>query len=193
MLKRIIRTLLIFVALMLIAAIFMPDSFKVERSIETPIKSQFLYEQVADFNNWDNWEPWAKMDEAANYTNTGSGIGALREWEGEIIGKGSIEIIELDEPKKVGTTLTFYDPNPMPSYSYWLFEENGDMTKATMGIEGELEYPFGRIFGMFVDFDTQMGADFEKALDGLQVVAMEAEKASMVQDTVIVSADSLAL
>jgi hypothetical protein len=183
MIKRIFRTLLIFIGLLLVSAMFMPRNFKVERSLLVDASESDLYQQVANFENWDNWEPWMKMDPDAEFKTTGTGIGALREWESEIIGKGSMELIELEENQKVGATLTFYDPNPMASYSYWSFEKQGSKTFVTMGCSGDLDYPLGRIFGLLVSFEDAMAPDFEKALIGISEAAYSSPTTNMDTDS----------
>ena len=181
--KRIIRTLLIFAVLLAVIALFLPDSFKVEKSMKIAANDSILYTQVADFENWKNWEPWAPLDPEAKYTNTGEGLSAMREWDGEINGKGSIELIELEAYKKVGTTLTFYDPNPMASYCYWTFDQSGDSTEVGIGCSGDLGFPFGRIFGLFVDFEEAMGPDFDKALNNLKDYAEPVQEMMTKNDT----------
>ncbi len=174
--NRVLRVILIFVVILLVSTAFMPDSFKVERSKRIAASDSALYVQVAEFDNWKNWEPWAPMDPDANYKNTGKGLHAMREWDGEINGKGSIEIIELEPYKKVGMTLTFYDPNPMPTYNYYTFDRHDDSTTVTIGCTAELGYPFGRIFGLFVDFEEAMSPDFDKALSNLEQAVMTVQK-----------------
>ena len=85
-------------------------NFTAVRTIE--INSSInVFGQVNILINWSNWSAWHKMDPNASYTysNTDAGIGAFYFFEGdpELIGSGSLTILESTKNKSIRTEVIF--------------------------------------------------------------------------------------
>ena len=68
MLKKILLTLVIVIALFLLFVAFRPANFRVERSLTIAAPAQALFEQVNDHHKFNQWNPFLKMD--PNVKNT---------------------------------------------------------------------------------------------------------------------------
>ncbi|MGD9897698.1 MAG: SRPBCC family protein [Calditrichaceae bacterium] len=166
------------IALFLVVALFLPSDYRVERtiSIEKPVST--VYNQVIDLRNWENWNPWTAMDPDANsvISGPGKGVGSKWAWEGKVLGTGYLNILEAEENKSIKSDLIFLEPQAMKSFDVWEFRPSGNGTQVVWANVGELDYPVGRYFGLFLD--QMMGPDFEKGLKNLKQTCE-----SMVPDT----------
>ena len=156
------------IGLLLIIAAFLPDEYRVERSVVVNAEPGTVFEYVADFGHWSSWSPWQPLDPDAKITITdsGKGAGAVMTWDGEIMGKGNLTFTEVNPPYEVRSTLVFTDPYEMSSTDVWTFEAVGDGTKITWSDEGTLSWPLERWIGLTLD--SQLGKDFERGLSNIK-------------------------
>jgi ribosome-associated toxin RatA of RatAB toxin-antitoxin module len=170
MLKKILIFIGALIVLLLILAMFLPSSYRVERSTTINAPAEKVYNQVADFSNYMNWNPWTKMDpEAKNTVSENSkGVGAVWSWEGKKVGKGSLTIEKAVENKSLETKLVFTAPRQDEGKGYWTFEETDGKTKVTWAMEGELGYPVGRFMGLMME--GMLGDSFEEGLTNIKEI-----------------------
>ncbi len=156
------------IALFLIIAALLPSSYRVERSVEIDKPADVIYPQVAGLKNWENWDPWTKMEPDAprEYLGADMGAGAGWSWDGKKIGTGSLEIIKAEPNRSLRTHLKFTDPQPMESNGVWQFDEKNGSTRVTWAMQGTLGWPVERYFGL--GMDAMLGPDFEKGLENLK-------------------------
>ncbi|MEM6842511.1 MAG: SRPBCC family protein [Bacteroidota bacterium] len=170
LLKKILVGVLAVVVLFLVAAVFLPSSYHVERSvvIQEPINK--VYPQVSNLNHWSAWNPWTEADPTVENTIQGSGheVGSVWAWNGEKIGVGSLTIQELEPNKFIQSRLVFEEPQMFESDDIWKFEQTESGTRVTWINEGNLAYPVDRVFGLFID--GMLGKDFERGLTNLKHV-----------------------
>ena len=164
-LKFIFFALLGFVGLYFIACAFMPDRFEVSRSIEIDASPFLVFEQVNDFKNWQNWEPWAKRDSTIVNTNgeITAGVGAYREWASEQSSNGNMTITNSELLKQIDLELNISDFSTF--YGHFTFEASETGVQVTCMDEGNL--PF-LMRGCGPIFDVIMGGDFESGLANLK-------------------------
>ena len=70
-----------------------PSDFKIVRTTTISAPPEKVFEQVNDFNKWDAWSPWAKIDPAMKKEISGapSGKGAIYYWNGnDEVGEGRV-------------------------------------------------------------------------------------------------------
>ena len=170
MLKKIVIFLVALVGLLLVLAIFLPSSYKVERSATINAPAEKVYTQVVDLNNYLKWNPWSKMDMKAKHTISANsqGIGAVWSWDGQEVGKGSLTIEKVVENKSIETKVLFTSPRQDEGKGFWTFEETSGTTKVTWAMEGELGYPIGRFMGLMMD--GMLGSNFEQGLANLKEI-----------------------
>jgi hypothetical protein len=156
------------VTLFLIIALFLPSHSRVERTIVINQSAPVLFNYVLDFNNYKKWNPWSRMDPDAKGELSGEpgSIGQKWSWDGEIVGKGSMTMVEIIPNKMIKSKLEFKEPFEAWSWDLWSFQPVRGGTKITWANEADLDYPVGRYFGLF--YDGMMGPDFEKGLKNLK-------------------------
>ncbi len=168
LLKTIFLGLVTAVSLVLLIARLLPSTYHVERSIVIYEPASQVYPQVSNLKNWAHWNPWTTTDPTAKNFINGSGkdIGSSWSWEGKKIGTGSLTLHRLRENRLVHSHLVFKEPQTMEAENIWRFEPVPEGTRVIWYNEGKLDYPVGRIFGLFLD--NILGPDFEKGLTNLK-------------------------
>lgn len=163
--KRILIILVTLIVLALIVAFFLPSKSSVERSVVINAKTDKIMSQIIDLKKWDFWSPWKLDDTAAKYTyNDTVGIGAFMEWKGEMVGHGNLRITAIEPGKSITYILSFIKPFKSKSTGMFAFDSTPEGVKVTWKNEMALAWPISRWMGVFIDFDKQMGPDFEKGL-----------------------------
>ncbi len=92
-----------------IAALFFyaasrPANYKVERSIEISAPKAVVWQQISLWKNFNNWNPWAKMDTNAVYTYAGNDgqPGSSIQWKGnKDMGSGSMKTTDIKSWKRL--------------------------------------------------------------------------------------------
>ena len=163
--------LLIIIAIPLIIALFVPNDFKYEKSIEINAPIEVVWENVNSLSDMDKWSPWNDYD--ANMEKKISGtdgtVGAKQEWDSDVeeVGKGSQTIAKLDAPNLVETDLVFFSPYESEAKAYVKLVEEGNVTTATWGFDSEMPYPFN-VMQLFTDMEEMMGKDWNNGLTKLK-------------------------
>src|SRR3954466_5399743 len=112
MLLTIATIIVALIAILLIAAAFRPNSFRVERSTAINASPERIAPLIADFHQWPAWSPWEKIDPALqrSYSGAPSGKGAKYGWVGNNkIGVGSMEITDSSS-SSIKIDLAFLKP-----------------------------------------------------------------------------------
>jgi len=141
-----------------------------EKIVNAP--ASLLYEQIADFQNWKNWNPWLEDPNVSNTMgDVTTGIGGNYIFTDEY-GKGSMEIIDL-VPRESVVAIMNYDAGITQSESVVTMKlesvENG--TKVIWNITGEDDLKskvFNFIFGL--DLEKELRPMYQKGLHNLEKV-----------------------
>jgi len=150
-LKITVIVLLSTIAVVLIIAFFLPKEVTITQSEFIEAKPAVVFRQV---NNMQNYAQWSPFDDDSTMVNTYNGpemgVGSIRVWDGEKVGKGSIEIIESVPYSKIVNQVRF-DPSGQAEET-WLFEPGNDGVNVSWTLRVyDLNYPMGRLFGFFID------------------------------------------
>ena len=145
---KIIKYLLFLILIVIIGgAIFFATkngTFDVAESkvIEAPV--EVIYNNIQDFENWQEWGPWMKIDTniVINYAEKTEGEGASYSWRSDHdeVGSGSMQTIKVIPNKELDQKIVFNTPfGNSENDVYWLFEETETrgQTKVTWGMKGE--------------------------------------------------------
>jgi len=159
------------VALFLVVAAVLPSSYRVERAIEINRPAAVIYPLVANLPNWPKWDPFTEQEPAAKSTFTGEAgtVGSKWNWEGKVIGTGSLTVEEIVPNQSIRSKMVSVAPQPWAATDNWKFEPTAAGTKVTWMIEGDLGYPVERVFGLFME--SMLGPTFEKGLANLKKVS----------------------
>lgn len=150
-----------------------PADFNVKRSATIQAPADVVFENIHDFNKWNAWNPYYRLDTAQKVTvgGPGAGVGATYSYESEKVGKGRMTITNETAPETVGIKLEFLAPmeaTNQATYSIKPAAGGGvDVTWAMAGTNGFM----GKAFSMVVDMDTMVGKDFESGLANLKQIA----------------------
>jgi effector-binding domain-containing protein len=175
--KRFLLFLVVLIAIVLIAALFLPSTKLIEDSVVINTPADMIFKKVNNLKAWEQWSPFQKEDKdmISEYTGAEEGVGAVQTWKSKVNGDGSMTIEESSPYSVINMKL---DLNGMSSgSSNWKFEPEGKATKVTWSVEmKDLGYPMGRIFGLFMP--KMMHKAFQGGLEDLKKLC-EGEFAKM--------------
>jgi len=163
------------VVIVLVLAMNQPDTIRVERQATIRALPETIFAQLNDFNRWEHWSPWEKLDTAMQRTlsGPGTGVGAVYEWSGnDDVGKGRMEIVESIPSSNVTIKLDFIDPFEAHNVTTFALRREGATTAVAWTMEGPNQF-MGKVMCVFFDMDAMIGADFEEGLSNLKRVAEE--------------------
>ena len=150
-----------------------PAQFRIERSTTIAAPPATVFAQVNDFHNWNAWSPWAKLDPAMKETYDGpdKGVGAKYAWEGNNkVGQGRMTILESNPHSLIRTKLEFLKPFACTNTGEFFFNPQGNETRVIWAMTGENTF-MGKAFGLVMNMDKLIGADFEKGLASMKALA----------------------
>ncbi|MGD1844532.1 MAG: SRPBCC family protein [Salibacteraceae bacterium] len=165
-------SLLGLIVLVVVASLFFPDRMKFERSLVMSASPDAIYEEVANFEKWEAWSPWIKMDPTIvnAYEHSDLGPNTVMKWTSTESGDGLQTITEMVKNEKIVTKLNFSDW-PGDNFATWTFEEVEGGTKVTWSMNGApAMLPFRPLVAL-------MQGTVEKSYDmGLAAIKEIAEK-----------------
>jgi len=161
------------VLLIAIVGLFLPSTVSLERSIVINASAEKTFEQVNTLKNWEQWNPFFKMDPQTKiaYNNIPAGPGAIYTWASEKTGEGTMTILNSTPCSSIKFQLEFKGQGL--SQSEIRFNPEGtNATKVTWAFSSDIgNNPFSRVFWTF---GTAMMKD---AFDGgLRDLKTQAEK-----------------
>lgn len=163
--------LVVAVAIVLFLASRRPDTIRLERGVEVAAPMEKVFGQIQDLHAFNVWNPWVKMDPEIQLTYRGpqSGVGAVSAWTSRKVGEGSMEIVEVEAPRRVGIRLDFVKPFAATNQARFDLEPTGTGTRVRWAMEGRALF-MQRVMGVFFDVEKMMGKNFEDGLANLKRV-----------------------
>jgi uncharacterized protein YndB with AHSA1/START domain len=172
MLTTIVLVVVALIAIVLIAALARPNTFRIERSTTIAAPPEKIVALIDDFHAWDQWSPWEKIDPTMTRTFEGPerGVGAIYGWAGNgKAGAGRMEILE-DTPARVLIKLGFIKPFEAHNTAIFTLESQGDATRVVWAMEGAQPF-IAKLMGLVFNMEKMVGPDFEKGLASLKASA----------------------
>lgn len=166
-LKWFLGVLLAIVAIVFIAAAFLPKERTYSQSISIEKSPRLIFAQLNSMKNWENWSPFQEADPAmtSQYTGPEFGVGSRQDWKSKVNGDGNMTISESIGNEKVVYDLDLGMGTTYPSW--FTLERNPDAVTVTWSVTiKNLSYPMGRIFGTL--FKGRMNTTFFKGLENLK-------------------------
>lgn len=123
---------------------FIPSKLDVSTSATIDRPASMVMNQVVDFSNFTEWDPWSEMDSTVKYTFEGEpgAVGHKYSWSSEAMGEGSMEIASI-EGGEVHMNLVFGGDWDSPFDVVFNFEEMEESTKVTWSMHGEVNMTMG--------------------------------------------------
>jgi effector-binding domain-containing protein len=165
-LKFVLYTIVGLAALWLLLCLFAKKTYRIERSqeIETPLAVP--YGQVRLFKNLPNWSPWQQLDPnmTTSIKGTDGEVGAVYHWAGNDDAGTGTQTIKSITTTRIELDVDYgFGPSPV----VFNFEEKGKKTNVTWTMD--IHPPFLlRAGGLFTDFNSYIGKDFEVGLQNLK-------------------------
>jgi hypothetical protein len=134
-----------------------------------------VYAHVYDFEKWQAWSPWAKLDPDAKITFEGprSGPGAIMRWAGnEKVGRGAMAITEANPGQALKIRLDFVEPMEGTSTTGFTFQPESQGTRVTWsldGTQGFLERLMTTVLG--INVERMVGEDYDRGLANLKAIS----------------------
>jgi hypothetical protein len=154
---------------LVLAIVSQPDDRVVERKRVVRAAPEVVWPEVADLRAFVVWSPWSDLDpdQEVVFSEVSQGVGAWYTWKGdEAVGSGRMAITAAEPPFRVVEDLEFREP----------FESRAEVTMTLRPVEGGTEVSWkmastnnfmGKAFGLLMDMDAMLGADFDKGLSRL--------------------------
>jgi len=170
MIIKILVGLVLLIAAFFVVAAFQPAEFRIARSTTIAASSATIFARVNDLHAWEQFSPWAKLDPAmkATYNGPGAGVGASYAWTGNSkVGEGRMTITESRPNDLVRLQLEFIKPMAATNMSEFVFTPEGNQTRVDWSMTGKNDL-LAKAFGLVMNIDKMVGADFEKGLNNLK-------------------------
>lgn len=170
-LKKILWYLLgIIILLGVVAVIFMavsPKKMQLEVSTEMNAPAALIYNVVNDLKSWPDWGTWYQEDTSmiSSYSENSVGLGAKAEWQSDVSGNGSQEIIASVAGDSIKTALIF-DGFDGVSYSTWKFKEENGKTSVSWDMDGAESPFYMRPFNLI--FKGSVASNYKNGLASLK-------------------------
>jgi hypothetical protein len=161
-------TFTFFLLLLFGVAGVLSDTYTVERTINIHAPKDSVFSFVANIKTWEKWYPWFLVDslKQSDVHATPEYVGSYWKWNGNLIGKGELIFTDVAPTDSIAADMKFKEPKASVVKEYWYFKTNGDSTAVTWKHVGNLDYPMGRILGLWSD--KMLGATFEEGLKNLK-------------------------
>lgn len=170
MLATILIILLAIVAAVLLYAATRPNDFVVGRSARIKAPAEAIFPLINDFRRWPSWSPYEKLDPEMKRTLSGAeiGKGAAYAWQGNSkAGVGRMEITNSVPSSLVALKLDFEKPFRANNTVDFTLTPSGEDTTVTWAMRGGRPF-IAKLMGLFMNFDTLIGRDFEAGLANLK-------------------------
>ena len=172
MLKIILISLAVIVAVFVVIVATRPSEFRVARSAAISAPPAAVFAQVNDLHKWEAWSPWAKLDPAMKtaYEGAPAGAGAVQTWTGnKEVGEGRVTIVESRPSDLIRFKLEMFKPFAATNAVEFSFKPEGDRTIVTWSMAGRNNF-ISKAVGLFLDCEKMVGGQFEQGLAQLKSV-----------------------
>ncbi len=162
-----------------------PDVTHVERSLVMAATPADVMPALTDLKVFEEqWSPWADLDpnQTVTYSPSTVGAGAWYTWSGdENVGAGKMSITAV-EAARVDTLVEFTAPFQSTAKGAWTVAAEGQGARVTWSFDSENDL-MAKAFGLFMDMDQMLGADFDKGLNKLKPIVEAAAVARVEAET----------
>ncbi len=171
---RILRIIFIFIfviiALYLVASLFIPSEYRVERSQTLNAPTDIVFEQLISFKSWEKWSALREKDPKMKslFGHDNAKVGSYWLWKGNKAGEGRITSTEIEDQKQISYHLSSSKPYKTEADGYIKLEPEGKQTKVVWVVEGTNPFHL-RVLNLMMD--KWIGPDFETSLVLLKYIA----------------------
>lgn len=162
--------IVILAIILVVGSFFLPKTYSVSRSTTINAPDTVIYKNIADFNEFYKWNPWAKMEPTAKTTFIGAAAqpGHLYEWVGKETGSGQMKITKVEPFKMIDIELKFIKPFESLANTKFDIVQEGTGNKVTWTMSGENNFISKWMCLVMGGMDKMIGKDFESGLVNLK-------------------------
>tara|TARA_B110000503_G_scaffold143719_1_gene247603 strand:- start:3018 stop:4022 length:1005 start_codon:yes stop_codon:yes gene_type:complete len=143
-LKWLLIIITVIVAIVMIYGATQPSQITIEESIDINANASVVFEEIKDFEAWDKWSAWSKMDTSMEQSYEGKvgEVGYKYSWKSKnpMVGIGSQEVVEIRQDEYIKTKL-FFNGSADANYASFTLTENKGKTTVVWDMVGA-ETPF---------------------------------------------------
>jgi uncharacterized protein YndB with AHSA1/START domain len=151
-----------------------PANYRVVRSTVINASPAVVFKHIADFNQWPNWSPWAKLDASAKMGVHGAAqsVGHKQTWDGPEAGTGEQTIVEVKPNRYMRTQLNFTAPFAASPTSEFVLRDAGDGKTAVEWDLRDTNALSTRIVMtlLFINMEAMLGAEYDQGLRDLKAL-----------------------
>jgi hypothetical protein len=178
--KKVLIGVVALIALLCLVIAVQPSTFTVERSATMAAPADLVFGYINDFERWQAWSPWEKLDPNMKRDLTGAeaGVGAIYHWSSasDDVGEGRMTITESTPPSKVGIKLEFLKPWEATNTVTFTVDAKEETSTVRWTMNGNHNF-MSKAMDLFMGMDSMVGPDFERGLANLKgIVEPEAKK-----------------
>ena len=142
------------------------SKYSLKHSIIISADLEKIKKSLIDFREWRVWSPWLIMDREStvNFSQQQGEVGSFYNWKGDLVGTGSMELIEIGE-NHISMETLLRKPFKSLVNSRFTFKELENGVEVTWSNQGTL--PFFMFF-MKSKIKTFMGMDYDRGLNMLK-------------------------
>jgi uncharacterized protein YndB with AHSA1/START domain len=148
---------------------------RLDASISIQAPAQAVFHRMSDLSRFHEWNPFPSLDPTTVSRHEGAtaGVGAAFVYEGKRLGKGRMEIVAVDAPRRIDIAMTFWRGDTAThSKAAFVIAEAGGTSEVHWTFDedrGLGMYLMGKLM-----FDRMMTGTFRDGLAKLQAL-VEAE------------------
>ncbi len=165
--KRIIYAILILIVLLIGLSFVLPTGYKVEESVQVQAPADIVYMQAVQWNNYQEWNPWAELDPEMkiDISGTPGEVGSKYVWKGNNDAGSGTMTITAANPERVDIDLNFMEPFESNATTYFTFEQKESGVEVKWGMQGEMPRPMN-LMNLFMKKSIQ--GNYQKGLERLK-------------------------
>ncbi|MGA2296684.1 MAG: SRPBCC family protein [FCB group bacterium] len=170
--KIILVILLTILVLLFVSSLFLPSSYKIERSLTMKAEPEEIFPYFDSLRKWKDWTVWnKKLDSTLQFIYEGkeAGVGAVEKWTSINLDNGTIAITK-SQPVKMIEYVMSMDDGKFRLNGRVAFVLTSKGTVVSWGQFGDLGFnPMNRWF-TFLFMDKYLGPDLEQGLANLKII-----------------------
>ncbi|KQR70611.1 SRPBCC family protein [Pedobacter sp. Leaf176] len=169
-LKILLGIILVLAIVIIIGGFFLPKNYSVSRSVVINTPDSVIFKNIADFNEFYEWNPWAKMEPTAKtiFSGTPATPGHIYAWVGKETGSGEMKILKVERNKLVDIDLFFKEPFESHADTKFVIQQDGGSNRVTWTMSGENNLISKWMCLVMGGMDKMIGKDFESGLKSLK-------------------------
>jgi uncharacterized protein YndB with AHSA1/START domain len=191
MLKKVLIGVAVVLAVLVVAISTRPDTFSLTRETTVNAPAEVVMAQIADFNQWHKWSPWAKLDpnQQTKIEGAPGAVGSSYSWVGnDKVGEGKMTLTALEPAKRAEIKLEFLKPFASTNTTEFTVAPSATGQKVTWTMSGKANF-MSKAMSMVKSMDEMVGPDFEKGLAGIKTAA-EADAQAKSQEAAAVPSEA---